>query len=211
VSKIPALICDDHPIVRSGLQAILAAAGDIEVAGCAAGFADLVQRLREAPCRVLLLDMEMPGKHGMEILPMVRREFPHVQVLVLSIYPEDQYAVRAFRAGACGYLNKNSAPERLVEAVRTVAAGRRFVSPEVSELLAQAVAADHERAPHELLSDREFQVLRLIVAGRRLSEIAAELSLSPKTVSVYRARIMEKMQLGSNVELARYAEKNNLL
>lgn len=211
MSKIAALICDDHPIVRSGLHAILAAAGDIEVTGYASGFPELLRRLREKPCRVLLLDMEMPGKHGMEILPLVRREFPHVQVLVLSIYPEDQYAVRAFRAGASGYLNKNSAPERLVEAVRTVAAGRRFISPEVSELLAQAVATDHDRAPHELLSDREFQVLRLIVAGKRLSEIAAALNLSPKTVSVYRARIMEKMQLGSNVELARYAEKNNLL
>jgi DNA-binding NarL/FixJ family response regulator len=210
MSPIGVLICDDHPIVRSGLRTILSGAGDINVLGEAASYADLRGLLRGTSCQVLLLDIDMPGKSGMDVLALVKAEYAALNVLMLSIYPEDQYAVRAIKSGASGYLNKNSAPEKLVEAVRTVATGRRFISPEVSVALAEAVAGDHD-VPHKQLSNREFQVLRMIASGKRLSEIAAELALSPKTVSVYRARILEKMKLANNVELARYAVKHRLL
>lgn len=210
MSPIGVLICDDHPIVRSGLRTILNGAGDINVLGEAASYAELRGLLRGTSCQVLLLDIDMPGKSGMDVLVLVKAEYAALNVLMLSIYPEDQYAVRAIKSGASGYLNKNSAPEKLVEAVRTVATGRRFISPEVSVALAEAVAGDHD-VPHKQLSNREFQVLRMIASGKRLSEIAAELALSPKTVSVYRARILEKMKLANNVELARYAVKHRLL
>ncbi len=210
MNPIGVLICDDHPIVRSGLRTILNGAGDINVLGEAASYAELRALLRATSCQVLLLDIDMPGKSGMDVLALVKAEYAVLNVLMLSIYPEDQYAVRAIKSGASGYLNKNSAPEKLVEAVRTVATGRRFISPEVSDALAEAVAGDHD-VPHKQLSNREFQVLRMIASGKRLSEIAAELALSPKTVSVYRARILEKMKLANNVELARYAVKHRLL
>ncbi len=210
MNPIGVLICDDHPIVRSGLRTILNGAGDINVLGEAASYAELRALLRGTSCQVLLLDIDMPGKSGMDVLALVKAEYAVLNVLMLSIYPEDQYAVRAIKSGASGYLNKNSAPEKLVEAVRTVATGRRFISPEVSDALAEAVAGDHD-VPHKQLSNREFQVLRMIASGKRLSEIAAELALSPKTVSVYRARILEKMKLANNVELARYAVKHRLL
>jgi len=210
-NRLSIVICDDHPIVRSGLRSILHAVGDIEVVGEAASYSELRLLLARQPCQILLLDIEMPGKNGMDVLVQLRKDMPKLHILMLSIYPEDQYAVRAIRAGAAGYLNKNSAPEKLVEAVRAVATGRRFISPEVSNALAEAVAGDSDGTPHEALSNREFQVLRLIASGKKLSEIAAELALSPKTVSVYRARILEKMNLANNVELAHYASKHGLV
>jgi DNA-binding NarL/FixJ family response regulator len=205
------LICDDHAIVRSGLRTILSASGDIEVVGEAGDYGQLRAQLRALPCDVLLLDIEMPGKNGIDALATIRKDFPKLGVLMLSIYPEDQYAVRAIKSGAAGYLNKNSAPERLVEAVRTVATGRRFFSPEVSEALAQTVSGDAREAQHERLSDREFEVMKMIAAGKRLSEIAEALALSPKTVSVYRARLLEKMGLANNVDVARYAVRHGLV
>jgi DNA-binding NarL/FixJ family response regulator len=208
---ISAVICDDHAIVRRGLRQILSESGEVRVVGEAGNYAELRSCLRGAACEVLLLDIEMPGKNGIEALALVKEAYPKLAVLMLSVYPEDQYAVRALKSGAAGYLHKNSAPERLVEAVRQVAAGRRFISEEVSQALAEIIAGHGTRAPHETLSDREFQVLRLIASGRKLSEIAEELALSPKTVSVYRARILEKMQLSNNVELAHYAVKQGLV
>lgn len=208
---INVVVCDDHAIVRKGLVQILSESGDIKVTAEAANFGELRQRLKTAQCNVLVIDIEMPGKNGIEAIGLLKKEMPRLPAIVLSIYPEDQYAVRALRAGAAGYINKASAPEKLVEAVRQVAAGRKFISPEVSEALASMVSGESVDAPHQELSDREFQVLKLIASGRKLSEIAAELALSPKTVSVYRARILEKLRLANNVEIAHYASKNGLV
>lgn len=208
---INVVVCDDHAIVRKGLVQILSEAGDIKVTGEAGNFGELRQRLKTAECNVLVIDIEMPGKNGIEAIGLLKKEMPRLAAIVLSIYPEDQYAVRALRAGAAGYLNKASAPEKLVEAVRQVAMGRKFISPEVSQALAEMVTGESPEAPHQALSDREFQVLKLIAAGKKLSEIADELVLSPKTVSVYRARIMEKLHLANNVEIAHYAVKNGLI
>ena len=205
------IICDDHPIVRKGLKMILEESGTVEVVAEAGSVGELRQKLRGAECDVLLMDIEMPNKSGIEALGMLKKEWPRMPVLIISIYPEEQYAVRALRAGASGYLNKGSAPERLVEAVRVLALGRKFISPEVSLALAEHVATgDDDRSAHEKLSDREFQVLKLIAGGKKLSEIADALALSPKTVSVYRARILEKLGVANNVEIARYALQHGL-
>lgn len=207
---IPVVICDDHAIVRRGLRQILAESGHAEVIGEASNYRELRQVLPEDRSIVLLLDIELPGKNGIDILDIVRKDYPHTAVLMLSLYPEDQYAVRALKTGAMGYLNKNSAPDQLVQAVLQVAAGRKFISPEVSQILADRVSGPGGTAPHEQLSNREFQVLKLIASGKKLSEIAEALSISPKTVSVYRARILEKLQVGNNVELAHYASRHGL-
>jgi DNA-binding NarL/FixJ family response regulator len=204
-------IADDHAIVRRGMRQVVAEGGDIEVVGEAADYGELTALLRERECDVLLLDIAMPGKNGIEILKAVRVRHPKLRVLVLSMYPEDQYALRALKAGASGYLTKSSAPEKLLDAIRQVAAGRRYITPQFAEALAASIAEPGDRAPHELLSDREFQTLRLIASGRKLSEVAAELALSPKTVSVYRARVLEKLKLRTNAELTRYAVENRLI
>ena len=166
--------------------------------------------LRVEECDVLLLDIAMPGKNGIDVLKIVREQYPKIRVLILSMYPEDQYAIRALKAGASGYLTKDSAPERLVDAILAVARGKKYITPRVAEMLATHLTTDSEGAPHEALSDREFQTLRMIASGKQLSQIADELSLSPKTVSVYRARVLEKMQLKNNAELTHYAIKNGL-
>jgi two-component system invasion response regulator UvrY len=204
-------VCDDHAIVRKGLTQILSEAGDISIVIEASHAGELRQRLRDATCDVLLIDIEMPGKNGIETVAQLKKEWPRMSAIVLSIYPEEQYAVRALRAGAAGYINKTSAPDKLIDAVRLVAAGKKFISAEVSQALAEAVAGEAPELPHQQLSDREFQVLKLIAGGKKLSEIADTLTLSPKTVSVYRARILEKMQLSGNVELAHYAIRHQLL
>lgn len=208
---IRTLVVDDHAVVRKGVAKILSDEADIEVVGEAADYPEIRRRLKEVACDVLVLDVQLPGKNGLEIARALKDELPRLAILMLSSYPEDQYAVRALRAGARGYLNKSAAPERLVEAVRALAAGRKYISPEVANALAESVSGEKVDRPHELLSDREFQVLKLIAAGKRLADIAESLSLSPKTVSVYRARVLEKMQLGSNSELTHYALKNALV
>lgn len=208
---IRVVICDDHAIVRKGLVQILTESGDIQVTAEAGNFGELRQRLKTAACDVLVIDIEMPGKNGIEAITLLKKEMPRMPSLVLSIYTEDQYAVRALRAGASGYLNKASAPEQLVQAVRTIASGKKFISPETSQALAQVVSGESQEAEHAQLSEREFQVLRMIAAGRKLSEIAEELALSPKTVSVYRARILEKLKLANNVEIAHYAARHGLV
>jgi DNA-binding NarL/FixJ family response regulator len=204
-------VCDDHAIVRKGLSQILSEAGDIGIVIEASNAGELRQKLRDNVCDVLVIDIEMPGKNGIETVALLKKEWPRMPAIVLSIYPEEQYAVRALRAGAAGYIHKTSAPEKLVDAVRLVASGKKFISAEVSQALAEAVSGEAPELPHEQLSDREFQVLRLIASGRKLSEIADTLALSPKTVSVYRARLLDKMNLSGNVELARYAITHNLL
>lgn len=204
-------ICDDHAIVRKGLTMILSQAGDIRVVAEAENFGELRQRLRNNDCDVLLIDIEMPGKTGIEAVALLKKEMPRLSAIVLSMHAEDQYAVRALRAGASGYLNKASAPEKLVEAVRHVAMGRKYVTPEMSLLLAEMVAGNSSEAPHNGLSEREFQVFKRIAVGEKLSEIADALALSPKTVSVYRSRVLEKLGLDNNVDIARYAVKHGLV
>lgn len=208
---IRVILVDDHAIVRRGVRQIVAGQEGIEVVGEAGDYGELVTRLREVECDVVLLDIALPGKNGIEVLKSLRERNPRLRVLMFSTYPEDQYAVRALKAGASGYLNKASAPEQVADAIRQVAQGRRYITPEVAESLAASLAEPETRKPHELLSDREFQTLRLIASGRKLSEIAEALSLSPKTVSVYRARVLAKLKLRTNTEIARYAVTHELI
>jgi DNA-binding NarL/FixJ family response regulator len=205
------LIADDHAILRQGLRQILADAEDMTVVGEAANGIEVMQMIRgDCRCDVVLLDIAMPGRNGIEVLKQIKDEKPNLPVLVLSMYPEDQYAVRLLKAGAAGYLTKESAPELLVQAIRKVAAGKKYISPSVAELLADQL--DSGNGPqHASLSDREFQILLQIAAGKTVSEIAAALSLSVKTVSTYRARVLDKMQMKNNAELTHYAIKNQLV
>ena len=208
---IRVLIADDHAIVRKGLVQIASESREIEMRGEASEYSSLMRLMKENPCDVLLLDISMPGKNGIDVLKIVREQYPKTQVLILSMYPEDQYAIRALKAGAAGYLTKDTAPERLVEAILSVSRGKKYITPQVAEMLATHLVTDTEGAPHESLSDREFQTMRLIASGKQLSQIADELSLSPKTVSVYRARVLEKMQLKNNAEMTHYAIKHGLV
>jgi DNA-binding NarL/FixJ family response regulator len=181
-------------------------------ASCRSDYGQLRAALRQhGDVDLLVMDVSLPGKNGIDILKVLREEMPRLKVLIVSMYPEDQYAVRAFRAGAAGYLNKASAPEKLVEAITQVIAGRKYVTPEIAQALIENLNAPQEGAAHDKLSDREFQTLRLIASGKRLSDIAEELALSPKTVSVYRARILEKMGMSNNAELTHYAIKQGLV
>ncbi len=206
------VLVDDHTIVRSGLRQIFAQEAGIEVVGEAADGPELMTLLRRTECDVILLDISMPGKNGLDVLKQVRERWPQLQVLMLSMYPEDQYAVRSIRAGAAGYLHKNAPPETVVEAVHTLARGKRYITPELAEQLASHVSTgDDDRLPHERLSDREYQTFTLIATGHGLSQIADMMSLSPKTVSVYRARLLEKMKLRNNADIAHYASRHGLI
>jgi DNA-binding NarL/FixJ family response regulator len=206
-------VVDDHAIVRRGIVQVLSENPDVQVVAEAADYAGLRAELKKhGEPDVLVMDVGLPGKNGIDILKALRDEHPKLKVLMVSMYPEDQYAVRAFRAGAFGYLNKASAPEKLLEALAQVIAGRKYVTPEIAQALIENLnAPEDDVALHEKLSDREFQTLKLIASGKRLSDIAEELALSPKTVSVYRARILEKMGLSNNAELTHYAIKNGLV
>jgi len=206
-------VVDDHAIVRRGIVQVLSEHPDVQIVAEAADYAGLRAELKKhGEPDVLVMDVGLPGKNGIDILKALRDEHPKLKVLMVSMYPEDQYAVRAFRAGAFGYLNKASAPEKLLEALSQVIAGRKYVTPEIAQALIENLnAPDDDVAPHEKLSDREFQTLKLIASGKRLSDIAEELALSPKTVSVYRARILEKMGMSNNAELTHYAIKNGLV
>lgn len=208
---IQVVICDDHAVLRRGIRDTLAEATDIRVIGEAAGYAELRDTLRQVDCQVLLLDINMPGRNGLEVLVSVRESYPEIKVLMVSMYPEDQYALRCLKAGAHGYANKAGDPLELVRAVRTVHQGRKYLTPEVAQMLADSLAQPAPEVPHEALSEREMQTLQKIASGKRLTDIAEELMLSPKTVSVYRARVLEKLQLSNNAELTVYAIRNNLV
>lgn len=210
---IRVLIADDHPMVRKGLSQMVAESEDLESAGEAENYASVSRALRQTPVDVLLLDVEMPGKNGLDILKALKCSHPKLQVLMFSMYPEEQYAVRALKAGAAGYLTKNTPPQKVLDAIRNAARGRKYISPELAQTLASRISEDitDGRLAHEILSDREFQTLRFIAGGKKLAEIAADMSLSPKTVSVYRARLLEKMKLRNNAELTRYAIRNQLV
>ena len=207
---IRVIVVDDHALIRRGLRETLGEAGDIVVVGEAADYGELRQLLRAGPCDVLLLDVNLPGRSGIDALKVLSDEGKPMRAVVLSQYPEDQYGIRALKAGAMAYLNKAASPETIVAAVRSVAAGRKFITPEIAQALADSVASPTGSA-QELLSDRELQTLVLIAEGHKLSDIAERLALSPKTVSVYRARVLEKLSLSSNAELATYAMRNGLI
>jgi two-component system invasion response regulator UvrY len=208
---IRALIADDHAVVRQGLKQILGDTPEMLVAGEATNGQEVLDKVRAEPWDVVVLDISMPDRSGLDILKQLRSERPKLPVLVLSMHSEDQYAMRVLKAGASGYLTKDSAPDELVKAIRKVVSGGRYVSSFLAEKLAFEIGTDSSRLPHETLSDREFQVLRLIAAGKSVTEIAAELYLSVKTVSTYRARMLEKMNLGTTAELIHYAMQNHLI
>jgi len=208
---IRVLIADDHAVVRQGLRQILGDTPEMVVAGEATNGQEVLDRVRAETWDVVVLDISMPDRSGLDVLKQLRSERPKLPVLVLSMYAEDQYAVRVLKAGASGYLTKDSAADELVKAIRKVVSGGRYVSSFLAEKLAFEIGTDSSRLPHEALSDREFQVLRLIAAGNSVTEIAAELYLSPKTVSTYRARLLQKMNLTTNAELMHYAIQNHLI
>ncbi|TFW29513.1 response regulator [Massilia horti] len=208
---IRVFIADDHAIVREGLKQILAEQRDIIVAGEAENGLDAVRLFRKSKCHVLLLDISFPDRNGIEVLKLVKKEQPEQAVLMLSMHREDQYAIRSLKAGAAGYLTKQSAPRELVTAIRQVAAGQKYVSAALAQALANQVGADHELPVHDTLSDREYQTLTMIASGKTVSEIARELSLSVKTISEYRARLLVKMKLKTSAELTHYAIRNQLI
>lgn len=204
-------ICDDHALIRRGIHNTLAESGLCEVVGEADGYPSLRDLLRRTSVDVLVLDLNMQGRGGLDVLASLRDQAAAPRVLVVSMFPEDQYALRCLRAGASGYLNKAGDPSELVRAVQTVAAGRRYVTPAVADMLAETLVNPGREAPHQALSERELQTLLLICAGKKLSDIADELLLSPKTVSVYRSRVLEKLGVTSNAELTAYAIRNKLI
>jgi DNA-binding NarL/FixJ family response regulator len=204
------VIADDHTIVREGLRQLLQAAGDFEVVGEARDAVETIQRVRDLEFDVLLLDVSMPGRSGMDLIKQIRSERPRVRVLVLSMHQEHQYAVRAIRAGASGYLTKESASRDLATALRKVASGGAYITPEVAEHLALDAMPQTDAPPHTTLSDREFQVLRLLVSGRSVSEIGEALNLSVKTISTHKARLMQKLGVANSSELFRYAIDHRL-
>jgi DNA-binding NarL/FixJ family response regulator len=214
---IQVILCDDHALIRRGIRDTLSDAADIQVVGEAADYGELRTLMRSlgegrpAPCDVLVLDINLPGRSGLDVLHVLKDEGTSVKVLIVSMYPEDQYAIRALRAGAHGYVNKGGDPQLLVQAVRTVAQGRKYVTPEIAQMLVENLSTPTTGQPHEKLSDRELQTLVMIASGKRLSDIATDLVLSPKTVSVYRARVLEKLQLANNSELTVYAIRNGLV
>ena len=210
---IRVLVCDDHLIVRQGIKQILADAPDIALAGEAGSGPDAVALVRTGGIDVVLLDIAMPQRDGLDVLKQLKAEFPKLPVLMLSTYPDRQYAVRCLKLGASGYLNKSADSEQMTEAIRRVAKGRLFITPSVAEQLAGAVGAGEpaDQPLHERLSHREYQVFGLLAAGRSVGEIAGQLSLSPNTVSTYRARILEKTGVRNDVELALYAVRQDIL
>jgi Response regulator containing a CheY-like receiver domain and an HTH DNA-binding domain len=208
---IKLLLADDHAIVRDGLKQILSETEDLRVAGEATNGHEVLQRVREEDWGLVLLDMSMPGKSGIELIKQLKKERPKLRILVLSMHEEHQYAVRAFKAGAVGYLTKNSHSSQLLTAIRKVARGGAYVSPALAEKMALTLIPDTDAPPHTLLSDREYQIFRMIVSGKAISEIAAELSISAKTVSTHKSRIMKKLHMTNQTELIRYALQHHLI
>jgi DNA-binding NarL/FixJ family response regulator len=208
---IHVVLCDDHAVVRRGIRDTLTEAVDVRVTGEAGSYSEVRELLRKVECDVLVLDMNMPGRDGLEVLASLRDAGSPVKVLFLSMHPEDQYAIRCLRAGAQGYVSKAGDPSELITAVRTVAMGRKYVTPEVAQMLAESLSTPKSEVLHDALSERELQTVIKIASGKRLSDIAEELMLSPKTVSVYRTRALEKLNLTNNAELTVYAIRNGMV
>ena len=208
---IKILVVDDHAVVRRGLRQILAETSDLHVAGEAGTAAEAMQKVGDERWDVVVLDVGLAGKSGLDLIADIRKLRPEARVLVLTMFSEEQYAVRAIRAGAAGFLTKESAPDKLVDAVRKVAGGGRFITPELAETLASMVAGEGAGKPHERLSNREFEILKLIGSGKTVSQIAEDLTLSVKTVSTHRTRILRKMDMKTNAQLTHYAVKSGLV
>jgi DNA-binding NarL/FixJ family response regulator len=208
---IKVLVADDHAIVRRGLRQILADTEDIMVGGEAGTAQEALALVRSERWNAVILDISLPGASGLGLLAEIHKERPELPVLVLTVHSEEQYAVRAIKAGAAGFLTKESAPERLIDAVRKVASGGRYVSAELAENLASFLAGETAGAPHERLSDREFEIMKMLGSGRTVSEVARELTLSVKTVSTHRTRILKKMGMKTNAELTHYAVRTRLV
>lgn len=208
---IKILIADDHPIVRKGLKEIIEETPGMKVVDEVSNGQEVLEKIFKKDINVVLLDISMPGRSGLDILRDIKRQKPKLVVLVLSMHPEEQYAVQALKEGASGYLTKESAPDELLTALRKVSSGGKYVSSSLAEKLAYALEKDGEKPPHETLSVREYEVMRMIASGKTVTEIARELFLSPKTISTYRARILEKMRMKNNAQLVRYAIKNRLV
>ncbi len=208
---IKVLIADDHVVVREGLKHIISKASDMTVGAEAVNGQEVIDRVREQEFDVVVLDINMPGRGGFEILKELKRDYNRLPVLVLSVHPEDQVGVRVLRAGASGYLNKESTPKELVNAIRKVYTGGKFITPSLAEKLAYGLELDVKALPHEELSDREYQVFLMLAAGKAANEIAEELALSVKTVRTYRQRILEKLAMKNDVELSHYAIEHKLI
>lgn len=209
---IKVLIADDHAVVRSGLKQILdETEGEIRVEGEAVNGREVLEKIQAREWDVLVLDITMPGRSGLDILKDIRQLKPGLPVLILSMHAEEQFATRMLKAGASGYLNKESAPEELVKAIRKVYSGGKYVSATQAERMVSELTGDSDKRPHEILSDREYEILCLIASGKTATQIAKELVLSVKTVSTYRSRILEKMNLSTNAQLTHYAIKNGLV
>lgn len=210
-NSIKVMLVDDHCIFRQGLKQIIADTTDIVTVAEAECGLTAVRRAREHDCDVLLLDISLPDRSGIEVLKQIKKELPKVAVIMLSMHREELYAMRSLKAGASGYLNKQSAPAELVNAIRQVAAGKKYISPALAQELASHVTEEKQGLPHEALSDREYQTLTMIASGKTVSDIAGELALSVKTISMYRSRLLLKMKLRHNAELTHYAIKNELV
>jgi two-component system invasion response regulator UvrY len=208
---IKVILCDDHAMIRRGIRDTLSDAVDIQVTAETGSYAEVREAIRNHACDVLLLDINLPGRGGLEVLASLRESDSPIKVLMVSMYPEDQYAIRCLKAGAQGYLNKAGDPADLITAVRTVAQGRKYVTAGVAQMLVDNLSAPESTSLHASLSERELQTLLKIASGKRLSDIAQELMLSPKTVSVYRSRVLEKLKLTNNSELTVYAIRNGLV
>jgi len=205
------IICDDHPIVREGLKNIIAKSGDISVQAEAGSGNELMEKMDQGRFDVVILDISLPGASGLDVLKLLQGSSPRPAVIVLSMHPEEQYAVRALKAGAAGYLEKASAPAELVSAIRKVARGGRYVSAALAERFAFGLGGNEKREAHESLSDREYQILLMIASGKGNKEIASELSVAPSTVGTYRSRVLEKLGLTNTAELIHYAVANHLV
>lgn len=208
---IRVIICDDHAMIRRGIRDTLSEAVDMQVTAEAGSYSEVRDAMRLHPCDVLVLDINLPGRGGLEVLASLREVDSPIKVLILSMFPEDQYAIRCLKAGAQGYLNKAGDPSDLIAAVRTVAQGRKYVTPNVAQMLVDNLSVPEGSSLHASLSERELQTLLKIASGKRLSDIAEELMLSPKTVSVYRSRVLEKLKLSNNSEMTVYAIRNGLV
>jgi two-component system invasion response regulator UvrY len=208
---IHVLIADDHSLIREGFKKILSRETDIKIIGEASNAHEVMDVLKDHHCNIIVLDITMPGKSGLEILEDIKIQYPHISVMILSMHSEEHYALRALKAGAKGYLTKEGAPNELINAIRKIDSGRMYLSQDVAEQLAYNLGGKTDKLPHETLSNREFQVMHLMASGKSISDISDELSISASTVSTYRQRVMEKLNLHSTAEIILYAVKNNLL
>jgi len=209
--SINIMIADDHPLVREGLKKVLSDEPGLIIVAEAKDTEEVFDNLNQHTVDILLLDLTMPGKSGLDIIKEIKNKFPSVKILILSMHPEDRFALRSLKLGASGYLTKETAADELVKAIHKIFKGGSYLSSTLAEKLLDKLEADFENLPHEILSDREFEVFRLIASGKSISQISSEINLSVATVSTYRARILEKMKMKSNAEITYYAITNNLI